>query len=442
MRSEIDENRSVWAAVARPREALPALAGDVTADVVIVGGGFTGISTAYHLSARYPDRRIVLLEARGIGNGASGRNAGMALNWINGVDAAHPERAKRVWETTQRGIRWIADVIERHGLDVRFRRAGTLETYTDPERAEHAHAKVEKLAAYGIPGEFLTGAALARRIRAVGVVGAVDDPTTGQLNGLDLLNGLVPVLVARGVQIHEGSPVTRIEDGRTHVVHTAAGTVRAPALVLATNGYTPNLGWFRTGILPLHSHMLATEPLPMARWAELGWGETAGFSDDLDRIAYASMTEDGRLLFGGGGNGAYSYLYGGRTAWTGSADAQHAFVRSVLDRYFPGAKDVAIAQRWTGTLGTTMHRVCSMGVTGSHRNVYYALGYSGHGVVLANLAGEVLCDLYSDHHEPWRDLPFYQRRIDGMIPPEPLRWAGYQVVTRLTGKSPRRYEVD
>lgn len=439
---DLDDNRSAWAALARPREPLPPLSGDVTADVVIVGGGFTGVSTAYHLSARFPDRRVVLLEARAIGNGASGRNGGMALNWINGVDTSTPDRARRVFAATRRGLTWIEEVIARHGLDVRFRRDGTLEAYTAADRAEAAHAKAEKLASWGIPCEWLSGPALHRRMRAEGVVGAVLDPTTGQLNGLDLLHGLVPVLRERGVAIHEGSPVVRIEDGATHVVHTDRGTVRAPALVLATNGYTPSLGYFRTGILPLHSHVVATEPLPPERWAELGWGSVAGFSDDLDRIAYASMTPDGRLLLGGGGNLAYSYLYGGRTAWPTEPTAQYGFVKGVLDRYFPGARDVAIAHRWTGTLGITMTRVCSMGVTGRHRNVYYALGYSGHGVVLANLAGEVLCDLYSDHHEPWRDLPFYQRRIEGMIPPEPLRWAGYQVFTRLTGRSPRRYEVD
>jgi glycine/D-amino acid oxidase-like deaminating enzyme len=278
-------------------------------------------------------------------------------------------------------------------------------------------------------------------VRAEGVIGAVLDPTAGQLHGLDLVHGVAGVVRRLGVDIHEDSPVVRIDEGATHAVVTPGGTVRAPTLVLATNGYTPNLGWFRTGVFPLHSHVIATEPLPAARWAEMGWGTTAGFTDDLDRIAYASMSDDGRLLFGGGGNGAYSYLYGGGTAWPREPLRQYAYVRSVLDRYFPAARDVRLAQRWTGTLGITMSRVCSMGVTGAHHNVLYALGYSGHGVVLANLAGRVLCDLYSDHPEPWRDLPFYQRPLGG-IPPEPFRWMGYQIFTSLTGRSPRRYEAD
>jgi glycine/D-amino acid oxidase-like deaminating enzyme len=436
-RPDLDTNASMWAATAHPCDPLPPLRGDRRADIVIVGAGFTGMSTAWWLSQRHPDRKVVVVEAKRVGNGASGRNGGMALNWINGVDAHSPEGARRVWDATQRGLDWIERVIREHSLDVRFRRVGCLEAYTEQARAERAHERVERLRDWGIPLKYLLGHELERRVRAVGVVGAVHDPTAGQLHGLDLLRGLRGVLLARGVEIYEESPVLSVHEGRTHALTTPGGTVRAPALVLGTNGYSPRLGYFATGIFPLHSHVIATEPLPLQRWRELGWGDTAGFTDDLDRIAYASMTQDGRLLFGGGGNGAYSYLYGGRTAWPREPAAQYRFVHAMLRRYFPGAADVRIAHRWTGTLGLTLHRVCSIGITGEYRNIFYGVGYSGHGVVLANLAGEVIADLYDDHHEPWRELPFYQRKFEGLIPPEPLRWVGYQVATRLTGRSPR-----
>lgn len=439
---DLDDNTSMWAATCRQAEPHPPLAGDIAADVVIIGAGFTGISTAYQLAARYPDRKIVVLEAKRVGNGASGRNGGMALNWINGVEAKDPDKARRVFHATKAGLDWIARVIDEHRLSVRFHRIGCLEAYTEARRAEHAHAKTERLASWGIPVRWLAGDDLKEHLRAEGVLGAVLDPTAGQLHGLDLLQGLCEVLVERGVALHEASPVVRIDEGKTHRVTTPGGSVRAPWMVLATNGYTGRLGYFRHGVFPLHSHVVSTAPLPLTRWREMGWGHTAGFTDDLDRIAYASMSEDGRLLFGGGGNLAYSYLYGNRTAWPRPGDGpEHAFVRAMLNRYFPDAAQVPLAHQWTGTLGITMSRVCSMGITGAHRNVLYALGYSGHGVVLANLAGQVLCDLYSDHPEPWRDLPFYERPLTG-IPGEPLRWMGYQMYTRLTGRSPRRYEAD
>jgi gamma-glutamylputrescine oxidase len=441
VRVDLDDNTSMWAATARPVEPLAALSGDIAADVAIIGAGFTGMSTAYHLARRHPGKKVVVLEAKRVGNGASGRNGGMALNWINGVEAKDADKARRLFEVTRSGLDWIEQVIRKHALDVRFRRIGCLEAYTDAARAEEAHHKAEKLASWGIPVSYLSGSALEETMRAQGVIGAVLDPTAGQLHGLDLLNGLREVVRGLGVDIYEGTPVVRIEEGKVHRLETPGGSVRAPTLVLGTNGYTGRLGYFTRGVFPLHSHVIATEPLPLDRWRELGWGATAGFTDDMDRISYASMSEDGRLLFGGGGNGAYSYLYGSRTAWPTRPDEQYAFVRAMLARYFPAAKDVRIAHEWTGTLGITMSRVCSMGVTGEHKNVLYALGYSGHGVVLANLAGQVLCDFYSDHHDPWKDLPFYQRRLDG-IPGEPFRWVGYQIFTRLTGRSPRRYETD
>ncbi len=435
--ADVDENSSVWAATSNPGPPLAPLRGDLQADLVVIGAGFTGLSTAYHLSERFPEKKVVVLEAKRVGNGASGRNAGMVLHWINGPELESPERARRLYSLTSETMDWIQGLAVAHGFPLRFRRDGCAEALTDMRRAEAAHKEAETLASFGLPIRFLSGAALDARLRATGVVGAIFDPTAGRIHGLDLLHGLRGVLLARGVSVLEDSPVIAIEEGASHRLSTPEGSVQAPAMVLATNAHTPSLGYFRGGILPLHSHCVATEPLDAERWRELGWGELAGFSDDLDRIAYASMTAEGRLVFGGGGNAAYSYYYGSRTTPVGSTEPAHRFVRSILDKYFPGARDVRLDHQWTGTLGVTMSRMCSMGVTGAHRNVYYAVGYSGHGITLANLAGRVLCDLYSDHPEPWRDLPFYQAPLRG-IPPEPLRWMGYHAFTALTGKSPRR----
>jgi glycine/D-amino acid oxidase-like deaminating enzyme len=114
-------------------------------------------------------------------------------------------------------------------------------------------------------------------------------------------------------------------------------------------------------------------------------------------------------------------------------------VEKRLSDYFPAVAQRRIEHRWTGVLGITMSRMCSMGVQGDHRNVYFALGYSGHGVTMANLAGRVLCDIFRGDDERWRKLPFYQKRLGG-VPPEPLRWLGYHVYTRLTGRSPRKMD--
>ncbi|MGH7789699.1 MAG: NAD(P)/FAD-dependent oxidoreductase [Candidatus Binatia bacterium] len=432
----LDDNRSSWLHEQPPYVAGPPLAGDTTADVAIVGGGLTGVSAAWHLSRRFPDRRIVLLEAKGLANGASGRNGGQLLTGINGVDSEAPGLARRIYDVTRSGIDLVEQWIDSLAIDAGLARRGCLEVYTSARGAAHAQARVERLNALGIPLHWLPATATGVH----GAHGAVLDPAAGRVNAAALLRGMRPALLAQGVAVYEHTPVAAIREGATIHLTTPRATVRAGALVLATNAYTPALGYFRGGLVPLHSHVVATPPLAEQRWAELGWTQHDGFSDDLDRIAYGCRSAAGRLVFGGGDNAAYAYLYGGRAVFAQPperAGPAFAAVERRLRGYFPALAGTPIEHRWTGTIGLTYDRVCSMGVRGAHRNVYYALGYSGHGLALAALAGRVLCDLYSGDHDPWRDLPFYQKPLP-RLPPEPLRWLGYHAYTRLTGRSPRR----
>lgn len=433
---QLDDNRSAWLAELDPYERLPPLAGEVSADVAIVGGGITGVSTAWHLSERFPERRIVLLEARALANGASGRNGGQVLNGINGIEPRDPALGRRVFEATHAGIDIVAELAGQSTIDCGFTRRGALQVATSAASAEASQALVATWQSWGLPFRWLPRPAVPLH----GAHGAVLDPTAGRVNMAALLRGLRPRLLARGVAVHEQTPVLRLAEGPTLTLTTPAASLRAAAVVLATNAYTPLLGWFRHGILPLHSHVVATGPLAAHDWAALGWGETEGFADDLDRIAYGCRTPGGRLLFGGGGNPAYTYRYGGAPVFDRPAAAAQPHFDAIERRlrgYFPGLAGIPVAHRWSGPLAITFDRVCSMGVTGAHRNLYYALGYSGHGLALGALAGRVLRDLYSGDHAAWRDLPFYQRRLP-TLPPEPLRWLGYQVYTRLTGRSPRR----
>ena len=436
---EIDDNQSLWAHQTPDYRPGPALKGSTTADLAIIGGGFTGTSTAYHFSRRYPDRRVVLLEAKTLANGASGRNGGMMLNWVNGVSDHSPEMTARIYGMTSAGIQMIEDLIQRHQLPVSYRRDGTLTVFTDARRAEAAHAEVEAHHAIGIPEQFLDAQSLARQLDVKGVYGAVLDPGTGEINGAQLVRGLRPVLVEQGVEIYEQTPVLNIREGSTITLTTPEGEVSAKAVVLATNGYTGKLGYFRDALFPLHSHVFATAPLMPDQREQLGWRAFAGYSDDLDRISYSSLTPEGHIVFGGGSNQSYAYLFRNRTAYPGTPDsARRSFeaIRQTMLDYLPDGRAIPILYRWTGTLAITLDRAPLIGVRGELRNVYYAIGYCGHGVTLANIAGQMLTDLYSGDDERWRGLPFYRSGYHP-IPPEPFRWLGYQMFTRLTGRSPR-----
>lgn len=434
---EIDENRSVWAASTPNYQPGPPLAGDTTADLAIIGGGFTGTSTAYHFSRRYPEKRVVLLEAAILANGASGRNGGMLLNWLPYDLPPNPERDALIYATTNAGIDTIEAIIRRHNLPVSYRRDGTLSVFTSARRAEQAHAKAEYRRSIGLPTQFIDRAALSAVFQLEGVYGAILDPNSGQLNGAQYVRSQRPVLVEQGVEIYEGTPVLKVDEGETIVLTTPNGTVRAKAIVLATNGYTSKLGYFRDAVFPLISHVFATAPLDPAQ--QLGWRQWAGFYDDMDRISYSSVTQEGQVIFGGGSPIGSAYYFNNGTRFRGD-EAQAARISTSIEqrfqRYVPGGRGVPVAQRWSGTLGLTLRRNILMGVRGEARNVFYAIGYNGHGVTLANVAGQVLTDIYSGDDEKWRGLPFYQAGYTP-VPPEPFRWVGYEMFTKMAGHLPR-----
>lgn len=437
---EIDKNKSVWASYTPNYVANAGLQGDEQADLCIIGGGYTGISTAYHFSQRYPNKRVILLEAKSLANGASGRNGGMMLNWIYGTGPMTDEMTARVYNATNKTIDSIEQIIADHTLDVSYRRDGCFEVFTDEQRANEAREEVAYLNKIGVPIQFLEADQVKKNISLNGIYGGLFDPTEGQLNGVQFIRGLKPVLEARSVDIYENSPVTKITEGKTIHVETQHGSVKAKAIVLATNGYTGKLGYFRKSFFPLHSHVFATDALSDDEAKAIGWQGTAGFSDDLNRISYATRTNEGHIVFGGGSNISYGYLWNNRTAFPNSPDSANAAfddMHDTMGQYLTGSRQLRRAHRWTGTLAISIRRNCSMGVRGDHNNVYYALGYSGHGVTAANMAGKVLTDLYSDDDtEQWRDMPFVNADFSP-IPLEPFRWMGYQMMTKLTGKSPR-----
>ena len=431
---DIDENKSLWASYTPDYNRNPPLKGDTSADLAIIGGGFTGTSTAYHFSKHYPEKRCIILEAKSLANGASGRNGGMMLNWINGISDESDEMTKRVYDFTSAGIDMITGLIEEHHLDVSYRRDGSMQVFTNQERAEKAHQRAEHLQSIGVPVQFFTADEICQHINLTNVYGATVDMSEGQLNGAQYIRAMKPILEGQGVEIYEDTPVLKVNEGADILLTTAEGQVRAKAIVLATNGYTGKLGYFRKAIFPLHSHVFATPPLSDEQKAQVGWKTMAGYSDDLDRISYSTMTREGNIVFGGGSNQSYAYLYNNKTAYRGNATFSFAKMQGTQTEYLPTAQGLPVSHRWTGTLAISLKRNCSIGVL--RNRVFYGLGYSGHGVTLANLAGKVIVDIYGGNTAEANQHEWYNQGF-APIPLEPFRWIGYQGFTRLTGRSPR-----
>ncbi len=434
-RLEVDDNRALWVESTPDYQPLPPLAGDTDADLAIIGGGFTGVSTAYHFSQRYPEKRVVLLEAKTLANGASGRNGGMLLNWVYGARYSEEAAVRRVYEVTSAGMDWIEQIVRRHNLPAAcLSREGTVRAATSTQGAEALHAQVEMLQRLGIPIEYLDRAALRGRLALENVHGAAFDPGEGRLNGALFLRSLRPVLQQQGVQIYEQTPVLRIHETTPLItLDTPRGTVRARTIVLATDAYTGKLGYFRKEIFPLHGHVFATPPLSPQQRQQLGWGAVSGYQDDHMHVAYSSLAHDGAVVFGGGSRQSAEYLFNNRTAYPHALDGESRPVRGMraaMARYLPASSALPVARAWSGPLGMSLNMSCSIGALPHDRRMLYAVGYSGHGVTLANIAGAVLTDLYSGDDQRWRDLPFYNARLLP-LPLDPLRWLGFQLVNRF-----------
>ncbi|QUS35024.1 NAD(P)/FAD-dependent oxidoreductase [Falsirhodobacter algicola] len=361
---------SWYAATATPLPAFPALKGAVRADVCVVGGGYTGLSAALHLAERGFD--VVLLEAHRVGFGASGRNGGQVgsgqrLDQDTLEGMVGRADARRLWDLGEEAKALVRDLIARHAMPVPFQ-PGIVHAARTASEVAHAHAYAEKLARdYDYDRvEPLDAARIAAILGTDRFRGGDIDRGAGAIHPLNFALGLARAAKAR---IFEGSTVTRL-DGTT--VHTADGHVRADHVILACNGY---LGGLEPGVaarvMPINNFIVATEPVE-------GLMEPVAAHDTRFVVNYWRMTEDHRLLFGGGESYGYRFPDILRT------------VRKPLLQVYPQLRDVRIEYAWGGTLAITVNRLpCFRRVA---PGVLSASGYSGHGVAMATLAGRILAE--------------------------------------------------
>ena len=276
---------------------LGPLAGDHTADVVIVGGGFTGLASAYYLAEAFPDRRIVLVESARVGFGASGRNDGLLLPWISGAEEIvarliaqeRVPEARAVYEKSSEGVDIVEALISRHDVPCDWERVDCLRGALTDRQVRELERVHRNDVALGLEPEWLTAAELKQRLNVPGYQAASTVRVGGMLNPAKLARGVLALVRSRGVEVYEASPVVEISPGPTHTVRTPDGTVRARALVLATNAYTARLGFFQRRILPIHSYSLATAPLSDAQVAELSWKGRNPFLDVRNFFEVFSM---------------------------------------------------------------------------------------------------------------------------------------------------------
>nr|WSZ16333.1 FAD-binding oxidoreductase [Streptomyces canus] len=420
---------SFWYADDGFPEAREPLGGDASADVVIVGGGYTGLWTAYYLKRAVPFLRITVLEQKFCGYGASGRNGGWLYNGIAGRDRyaklhGH-EAAVRLQKAMNDTVDEVVRAVGEEGFDAGLHKGGVLEVARTPAQLARLRAFHEDELAYGEKDRELYGAReTAERIRVADAVGSSWTPHGARVHPVRLVKGLAAAVEALGVTLHEQTPVTEIRP--KHAV-TPYGTVRAPYVLRCTEGFTAALKGQKRTWLPMNSSMIATEPLTDAQWAAIGWEGRQTLGDMAHAYMYAQRTADGRIALGGRG---VPYRFGSRTDNDGRTQAATVeALREILVGFFPMLAGTRIAHAWSGVLGVPRDWCASVTLDRS-TGIGWAGGYVGSGVATANLAARTLRDLVQqDSGQGGRteltELPWVGHQVRRWEP-EPLRWLGVQ----------------
>jgi glycine/D-amino acid oxidase-like deaminating enzyme len=400
----------------------PPLPGDTEVDVTIVGAGFTGLWTAYYLSAQQPDLRVAVIEREFAGFGASGRNGG----WLMGAApgdlgryAASRGRAEavRMQRTMFAAVDEVVDVVAREGIDADLVKAGYPRVATDEAQRRRLDAESAELRDYGWDRDDLvdlTGGEIRAKVAVAGAVGGTWSPHCARIQPARLARGLASAVERRGISIYEG---TTVEDVQPGIVRTDHGTLRSQYVVRALEGYTASLPGHRRSWLPLNSTMIVTEPLPDGAWAEIGWEDPVLLGDEAHVYMYAQRTADGRIAIGGRG---VPYRYGSRWDHEGGTHERAVDeLRSTLARLLPPTRGVGIEQAWSGILGVPRDWCATVGLDRA-TGLAWAGGYVGHGVTSTNLAGRTLADLVLGHDSELVTLPWVGRKVRSWEP-EPAR---------------------
>jgi glycine/D-amino acid oxidase-like deaminating enzyme len=413
---------------ARPA-ALPALSVDTSADLVVVGGGYTGLWTALRAKERDPGRDVVVLEAGRCGDQASGRNGGFASaslthGFHNGLER-WPEELATLDEIGARNLAEIGDTVRRYDIDCNWEKTGELHVATAPHQVEELAGLAREMRAVGLDVELLDAGTTRAEVDSPTYLGALLARTgTAVVEPARLAWGLREACLSLGVRIHEGTPVAGLSraDGGIDV-RAGAGVVRAEQVALATNAFPPLLRRLRLMTVPVYDYVLATEPLSPQQMASIGWSGRQGIGDAANLFHYYRLTRDNRIVWGG-----YDavYHYGSRIRRDlEQREATHTLLAEHFHETFPQLAGVRFTHRWGGVIDTCTQFSAFFGTAHDGR-VAYAVGYTGLGVAATRFGADVMLDLLSGE-ETERTRLRMVREKPLPFPPEPFRFAGVQL---------------
>lgn len=427
--------RSPWLREALADEAdppsAPPLGGRTDADVVIVGGGYTGLWTAWNLLERDPRLRVVVLESDICGGGPSGRNGGFVNSWWDEasgfLELFGEEGARACMDEAAASVRAIGEWCEDNDVDAHYRRAGMLVVSTTPFHDRRWDRDVEVAAHLGDAAAYrsLTADEIAARCRSPRFRGGALMRDGATVHPARLVRGLRRRCLERGVTIHERTRAVSVRRrGAGVAVRTEGGEVHARHAVLAVNAWAAGWPAARSRVLTWGSYMVRSEPIPDLIRSELGWTGGEAIVDARFSVHYLHVTRDGRIAIGAGGGRPG---FAGRIGPSFTDDVGSARRAAFAFRWlFPQLRDVRLTDAWGGPIDVSPdhlpHAWSSLG-----GRVHVAAGYSGNGVAPSHLLGRVLAALALESDEPLTRLPIVGRARPP-FPPEPFRYVGARVM--------------
>jgi glycine/D-amino acid oxidase-like deaminating enzyme len=411
--------------------SLPALAGDASADVVVVGGGYTGLWAAWWLKRQEPDVRVVLLETDRCGFGPSGRNGG----FVNSMSFSLPTLRRRFGDRAavamvhagDASVHAIADFCSEQEVDAWFVHGGYLQASTAPHFDSSWDPVVAACAELGEEGrvEVLDRDAVRARCDSPIFRCGAFYPMGASVQPARLAAGLRDRVVAAGVEIHEHTRVDAVRDGDGEVVvETPGGRVRAGAAILGAGGSLLRFRPLRRSLTVTSSHMVITEPVPDLL-EEIGWTGGECISDSRHMIHYFRTTRDGRIAFGWGGG---RIVRGANVHGRAEIDPDvTAAVLGHLNRFFPQLDGRPLAHAWGGPIDVSPTHLPVVRTVGARS--FAGFGYTGHGVGPSQMVGHALASMALDCRDDFTALPI----VDPppvRVPPEPFRFAGGAIIRR------------
>jgi len=416
-------------------ETLAPIDSDKTCELLIVGGGFTGLWAAMQVKERKPDADIILIEQRFIGDGASGRCGGFLSSTLahgeTNTEHRFPDEAGRLEELGTRNMQELLETLERHNIDARYEKTGEMFVALDTESAQSLQSEYRQAIDKGEDVVWFDKEAVREQVNSPMVLAGMWQRRgqDGVIDPARLCWGLKDVLVSKmGVRIFEGTKLLGVEPHGKGAMRAncAGGVIDSDKVLMATNAYTSTIGRIRRSVIPVWDYQIATEPLTDAQLDRIAWGKTSrhALADDVNMFHYFRLTKDNRITWGGGGAVRYYFNNGIDDKFMNATACYEQLAREFFEM-FPQLDDVKFSNKWGGIIATST-RFCMVPGVAYDGRLAWSVGYTGHGVGASRFGARIAIEMLGYEPTDVLDMQFVTRKS---LPwaPEPFRWLGVRL---------------